>query len=186
MMTLLDETLRTIIIPPERLSQSLGAFPLTRILAPRFIMNSHFLTGFTALGCVLLASCYPYNENQNKKPANKQEQKALTAAEQKKIQEERDQMKMKEEAKKKEDLANGLPTGPGAGTTPTGDLPKPPSPAGSGTKPEYKFATKVPGQEGFVLSPYNGKKIDVRDIPSGTLVQDPTYTGDGKGYFRVP
>jgi hypothetical protein len=44
----------------------------------------------------------------------------------------------------------------------------------------------VPGKEGFVFSPYNNKVVDVRDIPSGTLVQDPTYTGAGKGYFRVP
>lgn len=186
LMTLLDETLRTSNIPAERLSQSIGAFPPTRIPAPRSIMNSQLLTGITALGCVLLASCYPYNENQNKKPVTSQQQKPLTAVEQKKVQAERDQMKMKDEAKKKEDLANGLPSGSGATTSPSGDLPKPPSPSGTTAKPEYKFASKVPGQEGFVLSPYNGKKIDVRDIPSGTLVQDPTYTGDGKGYFRVP
>jgi len=144
-------------------------------------MNSHLLTGFTALGCVLLASCYPYNENQIKKPVNKPEQKVLTPAEQKKIQEERDLMKQKEEARKKDGLVNGMP--PETSTSPTGDLPKPTPP---NNKPEYKFASKVPGKEGFVFSPYNNKVVDVRDIPSGTLVQDPTYTGDGKGYFRVP
>lgn len=145
-------------------------------------MNSHLLTGFTALGCVLLASCYPYNENQNQKPVNKPEQKTLTPAEQKKVQEERDLMKQKEEAKKKENLTEGLPPGPSDNTTTT-DLPKPTTPD---KKPEYKFASKVPGKEGFVFSPYNNKVVDVRDIPTGTLVQDPTYTGEGKGYFRVP
>lgn len=67
------------------------------------------------------------------------------------------------------------------------------NPAGSGTtpatppkKPEYPYATKVPGKDGFVLSPYNTKVIDVRDIPSGTLVQDPNYPASEKKYFRVP
>jgi hypothetical protein len=47
-------------------------------------------------------------------------------------------------------------------------------------------ASKVPGKAGFVFSPHNNKVVDVRDIPSGTLVQDPTYpAADGK-YFRVP
>lgn len=169
-MTLLDERLRKIIISRER-------------PAPRLIMNSHLLTGFTALGCLFLVSCYPYNENQNKKPVNKPDQKPLTAAEQKKVQDERDLLKQKEEAKKKEDLANRPPAGP-ENTVPD-NLPKPTTPAG-GAKPEYKFATKAPGKDGFVISPYNGKLVDVRDIPTGTLVQDPTYTGDGKGYFRVP
>ena len=49
-----------------------------------------------------------------------------------------------------------------------------------------KFANKVPGKDGFVFSPYNNKIVDVRGMPTGTLVQDPTYTGAGKGYFRVP
>ncbi len=63
------------------------------------------------------------------------------------------------------------------------ESPKPPAPE---KRPEYAVANKVPGKEGFVFSPYNNKVVDVRDIPSGTLVQDPTYTGAGKGYFRVP
>ena len=53
-------------------------------------------------------------------------------------------------------------------------------------KPEYSYASKVPGKEGFVFSPYNNKVVDVRDIPSGTLVQDPTYPAAEKKYVRVP
>jgi hypothetical protein len=53
-------------------------------------------------------------------------------------------------------------------------------------KGEYAFANPVPGKEGFVFSPYNNKLVDVRDIPSGTLVQDPTYPAAEKKYFRVP
>ena len=53
-------------------------------------------------------------------------------------------------------------------------------------KGDYAFANPVPGKEGFVFSPYNNKLVDVRDIPSGTLVQDPTYPASEKKYFRVP
>ncbi len=39
---------------------------------------------------------------------------------------------------------------------------------------------------GFVTNPFNGKVVDVRDIPPGTLVQDPSLPSDAKAYFRVP
>jgi hypothetical protein len=184
-MTLLDETLRKLIVMRTCPPRSVGLHYFSRIPAPRFIMNSHLLTGFTALGCILLASCHPYNENQDKKPVKQPEPKTLTAAEQKKAKEERDSMKQKEAAKKTEgqDLAGGMPPETTPSTSTTTDLPKPTTPE---KKPEYKFASKVPGKEGFVFIPYNNKVVDVRDIPSGTLVQDPTYNGEGKGYFRVP
>jgi hypothetical protein len=67
------------------------------------------------------------------------------------------------------------PSNPGA------EAPKPPT-----EKRDFAFANKVPGKEGFVFSPYNNKVVDVRDIPSGTLVQDPTYPAADKKYFRVP
>jgi len=73
-----------------------------------------------------------------------------------------------------------------ASSTPAGRPKEGPKPQAPEKRPEYPVANKAPGKEGFVLSPYNNKIVDVRDIPSGTLVQDPTYTGAGKGYFRVP
>jgi ankyrin repeat protein len=51
---------------------------------------------------------------------------------------------------------------------------------------DYPFAKKVPDKSGHVFSPYNNKIVDVRDIPSGTLVQDPTYPSSSKKFFRVP
>lgn len=48
------------------------------------------------------------------------------------------------------------------------------------------FAEPVPGQPGFVKSPYNGKIIDVKGIPAGSLVADPTYPAEEKKHFRVP
>lgn len=145
-------------------------------------MKYHFSTVIAALGCLFLVSCYPYNENKGQKKASDKTEKTVTSAEQQKLQEQRDKLKAQEEAKKKEDPTQGNVT-PTNGTTETKpDLPKAPS----DEKRDYAFANKVPGKEGFVFSPYNNKIVDVREIPSGTLVQDPTYTGAGKGYFRVP
>ena len=47
-------------------------------------------------------------------------------------------------------------------------------------------AEPVPGQPGKVISPYNGKHIDVTGIPPGSLVADPTYPAEEKKHFRVP
>lgn len=47
-------------------------------------------------------------------------------------------------------------------------------------------AVAVKGMQGFVTSPFNGKMVDVRDIPPGTLVSDPTFPVSEKKLFRVP
>lgn len=140
-------------------------------------MKFNFTTRFAALACVLLAACHPYNENPQKKPTTSAP-KTATTPEQQKLQAQRDALKAQEDAKKKEEVKTTPPETPGT-TDPTPKL-KPPE------KTDYARANKVPGKDGFVFSPYNNKVVDVRDIPSGTLVQDPTYTGAGKGYFRVP
>jgi hypothetical protein len=61
-------------------------------------------------------------------------------------------------------------------------------PAASETvrEPSTPVAKVVPGKPGFVFSPFNKKIIDVKGIPSGTLVQDPTFPASEKKYFRVP
>lgn len=61
-----------------------------------------------------------------------------------------------------------------------------PTPNKPGPKPNMQVARPVPGKPGFVFSPFNNKLIDVKGIPSGTLVQDPTYSPEEKKYFRVP
>ncbi|MEO5714845.1 MAG: hypothetical protein ABIT37_15300 [Luteolibacter sp.] len=150
-------------------------------------MTFRVSTGFAALGCVLLASCYPYDESQGRKPATKPPEKTLTAAEQQKIKEQREMAKNEANLKKQEELRNnpdttvGTTPGNTPPTNPGTEAPKPPT-----EKRDYQFAGKVPGKEGFVFSPYNNKVVDVRDIPSGTLVQDPTYPAADKKYFRVP
>lgn len=151
-------------------------------------MTSRLIPAFAIAGCAILASCYPVDESTPQrmpdKPGNK---KTVTTPEQQKIQEERDRLKQeeekREEAKKEaQGDSNAKPPDGDGGTT------TPPKKDGNQApeKKDYAFANKVPGKDGFVFSPYNNKIVDVRDIPSGTLVQDPTYTGAGKGYFRVP
>jgi hypothetical protein len=75
---------------------------------------------------------------------------------------------------------------PAAAADPAPVEPAPPkeAPVPSGNKPPV--AEAVPGKPGFVLSPFDGKVIDVREIPAGTLVADPSYPADEKRYFRVP
>jgi hypothetical protein len=146
---------------------------------------------FAVISCVLLASCYPYNEKPNTKTTPKMAEKTAAEMEQQKIKEQRDKMKEKAAAAKKKEMADAgapeLPTNPSdpgaSGANPTNPTTTPPV---KEKRTEYPTATKAPGKEGFVLSPYNNKLVDVRDIAAGMLVQDPTYTGAGKGYFRVP
>lgn len=65
------------------------------------------------------------------------------------------------------------------------DTPTPPKPEVK-PKTNWPFATPVPGNEGFVYSPYNNKLIDVRTMASGQLVKDPDDPADSRNYFRVP
>jgi hypothetical protein len=141
------------------------------------MMTFRLSTGFAALGCVLLASCYAIGDKpqQKKVPKNPEQQVTQTDPQALKEQEALQQ-------KQQEELAqNTPPENPGTVTTP-GEKPKAPSE----TKRDYAVANKVPGKEGFVFSPYNNKVIDVRDIASGTLVTDPTYPTSEKKFFRVP
>lgn len=145
-------------------------------------MNSRLTTVLAALSCAICASCYPYDESQDRKPGPTPAQKTVSSADQQKVKEQRDRMKEKNELKKSEELPQDTASTTTTTTT-SSDTPKLPV---AEKRSEYSVAGKVPGKDGFVFSPYNNKVVDVRDIPTGTLVQDPTYTGAGKGYFRVP
>ena len=138
-------------------------------------------TAFAAFGCVLLASCYPYDESKNRKPTPpKQTQKTMTAAEQQKLKEQREQMKAKEELTNKvapTDPGTEIPARQDGGTVAPPTVEK---------RADYPVAIKAPGREGYVLSPFNNKLIDVKGMPSGTLVSDPTYPESAKKFFRVP
>jgi hypothetical protein len=144
-------------------------------------MNLRFTTTLATVGCVLLASCYPYNENQQKKLNPKALQKAVVSPEQQKLKEQRDKVKAAAKTKKKEALAQVEEPS----MTPTeGEAPKLPTTAT--TRKEIPVAVKVPGKEGYVLSPFNNKLIDVTGMASGQLAADPTYPESEKKHFRVP
>lgn len=66
--------------------------------------------------------------------------------------------------------------------------PRPPDVKHQPASAAYPVAQTVPGKAGFVFSPYSNKIVDVRDIPAGTLVMDPTITKEetDKPYFRAP
>jgi hypothetical protein len=135
------------------------------------------------LGCFVFVSCYavPDGPRGNRGQSDPRKDGTVTSEEQQKIQEQRDRMKESDEQKlaeegKKEEIKEK----PEDTTTP------PDKPKEDTKKGDYAFANPVPGKEGFVFSPYNNKLVDVRDIPSGTLVRDPTYPDAEKKYFRVP
>ncbi len=141
-------------------------------------MKSKFLLSLPLIGCLAFASCYQVPDKP-REPKPPQQNQTVTSQDQQKIQEQRDLMKEKEE-KEKELVTSELPKEKPENTTVT----PPDKPAEK--RGDYAFANPVPGKEGFVFSPYNNKLVDVRDIPSGTLVQDPTYPASEKKYFRVP
>lgn len=165
-------------------------------------MNTRIASVISVALCALLASCYPYDEGANRKKTKKSSPNATAPAAPTKTEAELKAEEQKLKEKQKKEAATETTSADGASTTsadsaessikPT-DKPSTSSttspadkPATTIKKPEYSYASKVPGKEGFVFSPYNNKVVDVRDIPSGTLVQDPTYPAAEKKYFRVP
>jgi len=134
-----------------------------------------------ASAAMLINACTPYPEKGPKKGPQQGSKPPPTAEELQKIKEQREKEKKEAEEKQKQEAANheANPANPGP-AAPEGNKPK------ATEKKDYPFASPVVGKSGFVLSPYNSKMVDVRDIPSGTLVQDPTYPASEKKYFRVP
>lgn len=135
------------------------------------------------------SSCTPYVEPAPDAPADPA-QRTVSAEEQQKIKERREQLKKEEEAAGREgtgtdesvtDRPKEKPEG--GSTAGTSDTPKP----SQETKPaSIPVARPVPGKPGMVFSPFNNKIIDVKGIPSGKLVADPTFPASEKKHFRVP
>ncbi|MBU6171362.1 MAG: hypothetical protein KGQ87_07720 [Verrucomicrobia bacterium] len=165
-------------------------------------MNTRIASVISVALCALLASCYPYDEGANRKKTKKSSPNATAPAAPTKTEAQKKAEEEKLKEKQKKEAAAQTTSGDGASTTSAdsaeGSIKPTEKPVTSTTtspaekpattvkKPEYSYASKVPGKEGFVFSPYNNKVVDVRDIPSGTLVQDPTYPAAEKKYFRVP
>jgi hypothetical protein len=145
-------------------------------------MSTRILAITAAALAVVFSSCRPIGDppKEPQPPVKK-----LTAEEEAKKKEEEARKKAEEELKQKEEEAKRQ-AGDGTTIPGSGDTVNPPPPPVDPVRRDYPFANKVPGKDGFVFSPYNNKVVDVRDIPSGTLVQDPTYPAAEKKYFRVP
>ncbi|MEI7908031.1 MAG: hypothetical protein WCK77_00215 [Verrucomicrobiota bacterium] len=154
-------------------------------------MILRILSGLVAVASVLLVSCSPYQEHPKRGPKTGTKPAQLTAAqtEQAKRDAQQAEIKRAEDEKRMqaqaEQQAPDLTREPTDAPPETGNKPEP-------TKPlDYEYAKNAPGKDGFVLSPYNNKIIDVHDDagkkrPRGTLVSDPTYPASEKKYFRVP
>lgn len=159
---------------PDRCATSTQQLPHHTNIA----MKTKLLLSLPLVGCFAFVSCYPIPEGP-RRPRQPQPDESVTSQDQQKIQEKRERMKEREERRDEDTSGEVKKTEPT--TTTTSSKPKEETKKG-----DYSFATPVPGKEGFVFSPYNNKLVDVRDIPSGTLVQDPTYPAAEKKYFRVP
>jgi len=137
-------------------------------------MNFRPISLLAGIACAVIASCYPVEETRIKQgPDTPQQpqQPQLTQEQLNQKQLEEQKIRAAEEELRKQQVNVDNQT-----TTPNANL----------TTSDYPFAKKIPGKAGFVFSPYNSQPIDVRDIPTGTLVQDPTYPASEKKYFRVP
>ena len=140
-------------------------------------MKSRIFLTIIPVGISLLASCYPYPEEpQRDRPTAPQGEQTLSSEEQQQIESQRERMREQAERREQQQQAERQ----------TERRETPPPTSEPTRRSDYPFATPVPGKDGFVFSPYNNKVVDVRDIPSGTLVQDPTYPPAEKKYFRVP
>jgi hypothetical protein len=148
-------------------------------------MTPRILHGLVVIASVLLVACYPYPEPKPTKPAAGHKANPPPPTQVELNNPDATPDPSKPIADNKQPDANLQPP-----ELPNGNSVKPNKPPGP-PKPDYEYAKKAPGREGFVLSPYNNKIIDVRDdagkqLARGTLVQDPTYPAAEKKYFRVP
>lgn len=146
-------------------------------------MKSRIILILPLLGSFAFVSCFPIPGDKPTRPKKQDAQATITSEEQQQIEAQREMIKQRELEKEKQKEAEKLQLPDGGGTSgqttpPTGGSTPPTS--------DYPFANPVPGKTGFVFSPYNNKMVDVRDIPSGTLVRDPTYPEADKKFFRVP
>lgn len=85
--------------------------------------------------------------------------------------------------KKEKQLTPPVPTPALIPEKTTDNLSHPPN--DTPTSDGYPIAKPVPGKEGFVYNPFTKNIVDLRGIPSGTLVRDPLDTNKNH-IFRAP
>jgi hypothetical protein len=150
-------------------------------------MNLRLILPAAAAILMVATSCTPYKEPPPPAPTDPAA-RTRTPEEEEKLRKEREEMKKKDEAGQTPDKdapPEGNPDGTAKKDPAPGDGSEVPKPPGE-KKSEIQVARPVPGKPGFVFSPFNNKVIDVKGIPSGRLVADPTYPASEKKHFRVP
>ena len=68
---------------------------------------------------------------------------------------------------------------------PPAHRPPAPKPTPKPDKPKYPTAKAVTGKPGFVFNPYTYDEVDVRGVPSGSVVRDPSDPNRDKNLFYV-
>jgi hypothetical protein len=140
-------------------------------------MSFKYLIPTLGVMSALMSACAPFNPSETVPNADgpttaPEGPEMVDSPEQKRIRQAR------EEAARNAD--GGTEGNPGASDPPTND--------GGTTTPggsDYRRAILIPGKEGFVFNPFTNNPVDVRGIPSGTLVRDP-QDPNTEHKFRVP
>lgn len=135
---------------------------------------------------LLAASCTPYVEPPPEAPADPAARKMSDAEKKEKIREQRNEMKKEREGDELPEKKTTRRDPDGGMTGNSGDTPEKVSPKPKPKSDVIPVARPVPGKPGMVFSPFNNKMIDVKGIPTGKLVADPTYPASEKKHFRVP
>lgn len=137
------------------------------------------LLGITALMYTSCAPLTPYGPapSRSLEPVLTPDQQAAKAAEQKRLEDE-----ARAEARRK---AQEREASEEVGFSPGGGIHGGPDPDIEPPKSDYRWAIPIPGKEGFVFNPFTNNPVDVRGIPSGTLVRDPQDPNKAHK-FRVP
>jgi hypothetical protein len=141
--------------------------------------SKSLLLGSLGMFAVLVSSCapfIPYKQRDDVQAAGPSTgaPETIDAEEQKRLNQLRDDLAANTDPSGNEDGGlSELENGNGGGTGSTGQ------------RPTYRYALQIPGKEGFVFNPFTNNPVDVRGIPSGTLVRDP-QDNDANHKFRVP
>ena len=146
-------------------------------------MIQRFLTTIVALGSMLCAACYPVREypSGGPRPVSRVQPPAIPQTDATNPLEQTQLLPAQTETIP-QPPKTAAPSSTPKPTVRTSALPKTPTPS----SPAIVTASKAPGREGYVLSPYTGKLMLVSGIPSGTVVPDQTSSPSEKKFFRVP
>ena len=150
------------------------------------------------LSGALLVSCtpaYPPGHNPNLPAGNlvlgpNQPYEKTIAQLERELAERKAEEKLRIEARERsiEEAGQDLVVGdipPGTNPTTTSDQ-TPSAETNTNRKKTYQTARKIPGKSGYVFNPWTMEPVDVRGIPSGSLVQDPNDPNKSIHRFRVP